>query len=74
MWVVMMFTKGGSQYEYTVIPESANPTADEIVTLAMQAHVLNLFSGIVEMRADGSNQLSEIIIMTSLKRFPALVA
>jgi len=74
MWVVMMFTRGGEQYEYNILPESENPTVDDVVRIAMQAHVLNMLSGIVQMRQDGSGQLTEILVMTSLKRFPVVMA
>lgn len=72
MWVVMMFTAGGDQYEYTVVPKSENPTCDEIVATAMQAHVLNCLTGIVQVRTDGGSRLTEIIVMTSLTRLPSL--
>jgi len=47
---------------------------DDVVRIAMQAHVLNMLSGIVQMRQDGSGQLTEILVMTSLKRFPVVMA
>lgn len=75
MWVVLMYTKGGAQYEYTVIPESKNPTRDEIVGCAVQSHTLNCLSGIVPTYKDGRSEIREVIIMTSIQEFsqyPAL--